>query len=122
MVFFLYGCPDPACVCPDFYAPVCGENDKTYPNKCEAECDGVPYVDGECPVYGLGKIKYSGDTLCGFYISIFQSRYKPEELPEEFKIHDLAVGLKYRKLNQYFTCDHPYDHLQVIRILEIESL
>ena len=30
------------------YAPVCGCNDKTYPNKSYAECASVEYVNGSC--------------------------------------------------------------------------
>ena len=122
VLLILYGCPNQNCVCPDLYAPVCGDNGKTYSNPCLAECDGVSYVDGECPVYGIGVVEYSGDTLCGFYISIFENLYKPEELLEEFKVHDKVVTLKYRRLNKYFTCDNPYNHLQEIQILEIDAL
>lgn len=37
------------CVCITLYDPVCGCNDVTYGNGCEAECSGITdYVKGPC--------------------------------------------------------------------------
>lgn len=37
------------CFCTQQYEPVCGCNDKTYGNACEAECSGITeYTEGEC--------------------------------------------------------------------------
>ena len=36
------------CVCVKMWMPVCGANDKTYGNSCEAECAGVKYTQGAC--------------------------------------------------------------------------
>lgn len=39
----------PEVVCNDMYQPVCGLNNKTYPNPCEANLDGVTsYTPGVC--------------------------------------------------------------------------
>ncbi|AUO00194.1 hypothetical protein DOM21_09410 [Bacteriovorax stolpii] len=36
------------CICTKLWMPVCGENNKTYGNACEADCAGVKYTEGAC--------------------------------------------------------------------------
>ncbi len=39
-----------AIFCTQQYQPVCGCNNKTYGNSCEAEADGITnFTNGECP-------------------------------------------------------------------------
>ena len=37
-----------SCICIKLWMPVCGEDNKTYANVCEANCAGVKYAGGEC--------------------------------------------------------------------------
>ena len=42
------------CECPGIVSPVCGENGQTYPNSCQANCDGVLIInEGQCVGGGL---------------------------------------------------------------------
>jgi len=37
------------CACYEIYKPVCGCNNVTYPNDCNAECHGITdYSEGSC--------------------------------------------------------------------------
>ncbi len=42
--------PQADCMCTKQYDPVCGCNQKTYGNACEAKCAGITtFTKGECP-------------------------------------------------------------------------
>jgi hypothetical protein len=63
--------PDkPPCICNDILLPVCGIDDKTYPNACTAACAGVAVAhtgacascmtDADCMLY-----PGAGNSCCG---------------------------------------------------------
>ena len=37
-----------SCICVKMWMPVCGVNNKTYGNSCEADCALVKYTQGAC--------------------------------------------------------------------------
>ena len=118
-------CKTNECICPDYYLPVCGSNNQTYPNSCEADCDNVTYIDGQCPVYGVGKIIYEGDTAsggCGFLIKILNEKFKPLDLAIDYQEPNLWVTLKYRILNTRYSCNSPIEQYFEIEVLEIQNL
>jgi hypothetical protein len=113
------------CVCPNLFEPVCGANGKTFDNGCLANCEDIPYISGECPVYGIGIVQYEGDTSqngCGYFINILNEKYKPLNLTPQFQQDELLISLKYRKLNEYYICDNPYGNHRKIEILEIDEI
>ena len=68
---------DGPCACPDISSPVCGVNDKTYGNKCEADCAGVAVKHaGACCTSDADCLLYpgAGNNCCG----VCQERSDPK--------------------------------------------
>lgn len=108
------------CVCPEYYHPVCSYDGITYANECMANCAGVDYYDGTCAIDGFGYIQFSGDSLCGYLISTLDQSFKPDTLSPEFEVNGKLVVIKYRMLNQYFSCENPYGYYQIIQVIDIK--
>ncbi len=71
-MFIFACCPaEEDCICTGEYAPVCGDNGVEYGNSCFADCKGVAYTQGPCPiitealVIDLGPIEVDG---CGWVL------------------------------------------------------
>jgi len=109
------------CVCPDIYNPVCGANGENYSSPCPADCEDMPYTFGECPVVGIGTVKFSGDTLCGFIVQVLDRKYKPQQLADEFKEHGKVVTIKYRRMVNMYYCLSQNTSYQEINILSIDE-
>jgi len=109
------------CVCPDIYNPVCGANGKNYDNPCSAECDDMPYTSGECPITAIGTVKFTGDTVCGFIIQVLDQKYKPQQLPNEFKENGKIVSVKYQRTFYTYDCLSQNTSYQEINILSIDE-
>lgn len=109
------------CICPDIYNPVCGSNGKNYSSPCLADCDDIQYTSGECPVTAIGTVKFSGDTLCGFFIQVLNQKYKPQQLDSEFKENGKIVIVRYRRILNYYECLSQNTSYQEISILSIDE-
>ncbi len=79
-------------VCPALYKPVCGCDDETYGNSCEAASNGVSVVhDGECATQDAGPVTKSCGGLLGLPCP-----------PEQFC--DYPVGAQCGAADQTGTC------------------
>jgi hypothetical protein len=59
--------PNPGCACPEIYAPVCVEGEKTYGNACEAKCAGArEWSEGECESIAPDDKLCLSDTDCTY--------------------------------------------------------
>ncbi len=110
-------CVDPkkvctTCFCTMNYDPVCGCNDVTYGNACEASAAGVlKFTKGACPnkndIKELLTYSYSGEPMLDGCGSIFNKAdgsflvpEKEDQVPEEFKNLQTFAPAKYTVVYQ----------------------
>lgn len=116
------GCKsNPDCMCNLEYSPVCGYDGVEYSNACEADCAGVEYAFGTCPIDAIGQVNYLGDPEkdgCGWVIRIGESNFHPTNLSEEFKKSGSFFQITYKRLEVSFSCSMT-SNIEQIEILSI---
>ena len=116
--------PDDECICYEIYAPVCGCDGVEYANDCFAECAGVSYTEGPCPVAAEGLILDWGPVPadgCDWVVQIDTTYYHPDTLAPAFKVNNLGVSLKYKITQDTFLCGWAVK-IPVIEVVEMEAL
>jgi hypothetical protein len=73
----------------------------------------------------IASVRDGGDPAvdgCGWLMDISSETYKPENLPEEFKVDGMDVQIKYEKLDSMADCGFSQDVYDVIHLDEIKAL
>ena len=116
---------DETCVCYEVYQPVCGDDGVEYANSCKADCAGVAYTEGVCPLMTSAKVQDLGDPAldgCGWVLEFLvdgtNQIHRADVLPEEYKIHDLTVQLTYQPTLETSICGL-IDMIPVIHVVTI---
>ena len=117
------------CVCIEIYAPVCGDDGVVYDNSCFADCAGVTYTDGFCPIETDAKILDYGPVPadgCGWLIQFevdgTLTEHHAENLPSSFEVHELEVKITYTPTLDNFTCGLMPVTYPKIELISIEQL
>ncbi len=115
------------CTCIQTFQPVCGEDGVEYDNSCLAECAGISYVEGTCPISTKAKVVDLGDPTidgCGWIISVdidgVAVNFRPDNLPTAFQKDGLVVAIAYRETEDLSPCGRGLQ-IPIIELISIEE-
>lgn len=115
------------CVCIEIYEPVCGDDGNEYANSCYAECAGVNFIEGTCPITTAATVRDLGDPAldgCGWVIEFdvdgTLQNHRPDELAEEYEVADLEIQLTYKPTLDSSVCGL-VDMIPVIEIVQVSE-
>ena len=116
------------CICNEIFAPVCGSDGTQYSNSCFAECAGVAYTQGECPIETQALVVWLGEPSldgCGWMINLdvdgINHDWYPDALADEFKVDSLAVDISYQMTSDSSFCGLDPTKIPVIELVEISA-
>jgi hypothetical protein len=117
-------CGDNPCKSCDLsLVPICAEDGQTYANPCEAECLGLSYVEGACPVWADAWVRDQGSPAldgCGFLLEMDGMFFHPRGMDSTYLMADLAVRVEFRETTHLYQCGLAAQTYPVVDVLFAE--
>ena len=123
-VLMLASCGDDPCKSCDLaLVPICAENGQTYSNPCEAECLGLSYVVGACPVWSDAWVRDQGSPSldgCGFLLEMEGVLFHPRGMDTTLFVADLPVRVEFQETTHLYQCGLAAQTYPVVDVLYAE--